>query len=137
MYLSQQYIVIEQSALQVDLKHLYLIKSIQRKSRQMIHWLLPLTMKVKILIKNLLFQERRLQTVPQYTSDISMEKSFGHQFSLIRFISLQLLVNYQNFPVCNVYLIRLLILIETIAKKPFQRTFILILCFPHFTIIEN
>lgn len=107
------------------------------KVTTMIHWLLPLTMKVKILIKNLLFQERRLQTVPQYTSDISMEKSFGHQFSLIRFISLQLLVNYQNFPVCNVYLIRLLILIETIAKKPFQRTFILILCFPHFTIIEN
>lgn len=85
----QQYIVIEQSALQVDLKHLYLIKSIQRKSRQMIHWLLPLTMKVRILVKNLLFQERRLQTVPQYTSDILMEKLFGHQFSLIRFISLQ------------------------------------------------
>ena len=33
------------------------------------------------------FQERRLQTVPQYTSDILMEKLFGHQFSLIRFIS--------------------------------------------------
>lgn len=48
-----------------------------------------------------------------------------------------LLVNYQNFTICNVYLIRLLILIETIAKKPFQRTFILILCFPHFTIIES
>lgn len=39
--------------------------------------------------KEFSFQERRLQTVPQYTSDISMEKSFGHQFSLIRFISLQ------------------------------------------------
>lgn len=59
------------------------------KVTTMIHWLLPLTMKVRILVKNLLFQERRLQTVPQYTSDILMEKLFGHQFSLIRFISLQ------------------------------------------------